>query len=180
MRHIVCWSALFVILCLSAPLVLAHKDVEPRDGAEAANWIQEALRDFTDVKVTGFLVLYHSKEQGYPIALPRVSAVSFTEHKQEILPYCVSWQEYALDGPPRICWGYKGRKDSERFAAALEYLSAEARQKTQAKIDVEWAHFREQLKPWREANPKPPMPEAAHEQVGYSLATDFVSPWGGE
>lgn len=163
MRHIISRAAFFVIFCLSAPWLFAHKDVEPKDSVEAANWIQESLRDFSGVKVTDFFVVYTWNNQGYGITLPRVSNVSFTEQRQDIRPYCVSWQDYALDAPPRICWGYKGHKNAERFAAALEYLSAVARQKTQAEVDADWAHFQKQVKLWQEANPKPAMPEAAHE-----------------
>ena len=62
-----------------------------------------------------------------------------------------------------ICWGVKGQKNSERFAAAVEYLSGEARQKTQVEIDNDWAHFQVQLKALREPTTKPAMPEAARE-----------------
>ncbi len=163
MRHIVRKSALLAVLCFSASAVFAHKDAEPKDPAEAVNWMQEALRTFSNVKVTESFIVYQERNQSFSIILPRISDVNFAVQKGNSYPYCVSWRDYANDGPEHICWGYKRHKDSERFAAALEYLSAEARQKTQAEMDADWVHFQRQLKPWREATTKPSMPEEARE-----------------
>jgi tetratricopeptide (TPR) repeat protein len=163
MRHIARKSALFVVLCCSAQAVFAHKDAEPKDLAEASSWIQEALRSFSNVKVTESLILYQERNQTFSIALPRISDITYTEQKRNSYPYCVSWRDYANDGPAHICWGYKKHKDSERFAAAMAYVSAAARQNVQSGIDADWAHFQEQLKPWREATSKPSMPESARE-----------------
>lgn len=162
-RYILTRSVLFVILWLSTPLIFAHGDVEPTDNAEAISWIKKALHDFTDVKITDNFVVYRANGIYYSIALPRIFNVTFNEQKRDIRPYCVAWYDYVLDGPSNICWGYKGHKESERFASALQYLSNEARHKTQAEADADWAHFQEQLIPWRQANPKPPMPGAAQE-----------------
>jgi tetratricopeptide (TPR) repeat protein len=156
-------SALLAVLCFSAHAAFAHKDVEPRDPKEAINWIQEALRSFSNVKVAGNFIIYQQRDQSYSIALPRVANVSYTEQKRSSYPYCVFWRDYASDGPTHICWGIKGHKNSERFGAALEYLSGEARQTTQAEIDDDWAHFQVQFKAWRESTTKPSMPEPARE-----------------
>lgn len=163
MRQIVRKSALLAVLCFSAQAVFAHKDAELKNPAEAANWIQEALRSFSNVKVTGSFILYQERNQSYSIALPRIANVSYTEQKGSSYPYCVFWRDYASDGPTHICWGIRRHKESERFAAAIEYLSAEARQTNQAEIDADWAHFQAQLKAWREATTKPLMPEPARE-----------------
>lgn len=163
MCQIVRKAAVLAFLCFSAQAVFAHKDVEARDSTEAINWMQEALRSFSNVKVTESFVVYQDRSQSYWIALPRITNVSYTEQKRSSYPYCVFWRDYASDGPTHICWGIKGYKNSERFGAALEYLSADARQRTQAGIDADWKHFQEQLKPWREAITKPAMPEAARD-----------------
>jgi tetratricopeptide (TPR) repeat protein len=163
MRQIARNSALLAVLCFSAPAVFAHKDFEPRDSAEALNWMQEALHSFSNVKVTEEFIVYQQGDQSYSIALPRIANVSSSEQKRSSYPYCVFWRDYASDGPTHICWGIKGHKESERFAAGLEYLSAGARQKTQAAIDADWTNFQEQLKSWRNALTKPAMPESARE-----------------
>jgi tetratricopeptide (TPR) repeat protein len=163
MRPIARKSALLLVLCFSAQAVFAHKDLEPKDPAEALNWIQEALRTFSNVKANDTFIVYQDRSQNFSIALPRISAISYTEQRRSSYPYCVFWRDYASDGPTHICWGIKRHKDSERFAAGLEYVSAAARQKTQAEIDTDWMHFQEQLKPWREATIKPSMPESARE-----------------
>ncbi len=163
MRHIARKSALLVVLFFSAQVVFAHKDVEPKDSAEANTWIQEALRTFSNVKTLDGLIMYEERNQSFSITLPRISGIAFSEQKRSSYPYCVYWRDYASDAPTHICWGYKRHKDSERFAAALEYLAAASREKVQAEIDADWAHFQEQVKPWREAATKPPMPESARE-----------------
>jgi tetratricopeptide (TPR) repeat protein len=163
MRQIVRKFALLTVVCFAAQGVFAHKDIEPKDPAEAANWIQEALRSFSNVKVSDTFVAYEERNQNFLIALPRISEVAYAEQKRSSYPYCVFWRDYASGGPAHICWGIKRHKDSERFAAALEYVSAAARQKTQAEIDADWTHFQEQLKAWREATTKPSMPESARE-----------------
>ncbi len=163
MRQIVRKSVVLAVLGFAAQAGFAHKDVEPKDPVEAANWMQEALRSFSNVKVSDTFVAYQERSQNYLIALPRISDVAYAEQKRSSYPYCVSWRDYASDGPTHICWGIKRHKESERFAAALEYLSAAAREKTQAEISTDWAHFQEQLKPWREASIKPSMPESARE-----------------
>jgi tetratricopeptide (TPR) repeat protein len=163
MRNIARKSALLLVLCLSTQAVFAHKDLEPKDPTEAINWIQEALRSFSNVKVNETFIVYQERNQNFSIALPRIAEVSYAEEKRSPYPYCVFWRDYASDGPTHICWAIKRHKESERFAAGLGYLSAEARQKTQAEIDADWTHFQEQLKPWRAATTKPVMPEAARE-----------------
>lgn len=163
MGQIVRKSALLVVLCFVAQTVFAHRDVEPKDLAEANSWVQEALRTFSNVKITEALIMYEERNQTSSIALPRISDIAFTEQKRSSYPYCVSWRDYAYDGPAHICWGYKRHKDSERFAAALEYLANAACQTVQAETDADWAHFQEQLKWWREATTKPTMPESARE-----------------
>ena len=163
MRHIVRKSALIAVLCFSAQALFAHKDVEPKDPAEAINWIEEALRTFSNVKVTEGSIVYQERNQNSSIALPRISDISYTEQRRSSYPYCVAWRDYASDGPQHICWGIKRHKDSERFAAALEFLSAASRDRVQAEIDADWVHFQGQLKLWREGATKPSMPESARE-----------------
>jgi tetratricopeptide (TPR) repeat protein len=163
MRQFATTSALLAVMCFSAQAVFADNDVEPKDPSEAGNWVQEALRSFSNVKVTESYVLYQDRNQSYSIALPRIANVSYTEQRKSPYPYCVFWRDYASDGPTHICWGIKGHKNSERFGAALEYLSGEARQKSQGEIDDDWAHFQAQLKAWRESTIKPLMPEPARE-----------------
>jgi len=162
-REIVQKLVLLAAFCVLAQVAFAHKDVEPKNDTEAAYWIEEALRSFSNVKVTDDYVLYRSGSKDFSILLARTSNVSFGEEKRSSYPYCVQWRDYAHDGPDHICWGYKRHKDSERFAAALEYLSTEARQKSQSAVDLDWTHFHQQLKPWREAPAKPSMPETARE-----------------
>ena len=163
MRQFARNSALLVVLCLSAQAVFAHKDMEPKDSVEATSWMQEALHSFSNVRVTETFVLYQDRNQSYLMALPRIANISSMEQKRSSYPYCVFWRDYASDAPTHICWGIKGHKNSERFAAALEYLSSDARQKSQAEIDNDWAHFQVQLKALRGSTTKPAMPEAARE-----------------
>jgi len=164
MRQFARNSAVLAVLCFSAQAVFAHhKDVEPKDPGEAINWIQEALHSFSNVKVAENYIVYQQRDQSYSIILPRIANISYTEQKRSPYPYCVFWRDYASDGPTHICWGIKGHKNSERFGAALEYLSADARQKTQAGIEADWTHFQEQFKTWQAATSKPSMPEAARE-----------------
>jgi len=163
MRQFARNSALLAVLCFSAQAVFAHHDVEPKDAGEAINWIQEALHSFSNVKVAENYIVYQQRDQSYSIILPRIANISYAEQKRSSYPYCVFWRDYASEGPTHISWGIKGRKNSERFGAALEYLSGEARQKTQVEIDNDWAHFQVQLKALRESTTKPTMPEAARE-----------------
>ncbi len=194
MRQFVRNSALLAVLCLSAQAVFAHKDVEPENSVEATSWMQEALHSFSNVRVTESFVVYQDRNQSYSIALPRISNISSVEQKRSSYPYCIFWRDYASDAPTHICWGIKGHKNSERFAAALEYLSGEARQRTQVDIDNDWAHFQVQLKALRESTTRPTMPEAAREHqvlaeyafkekntnkaiLEYSEALKIFSPW---
>lgn len=163
MRQFARNSALSAVLCFAAQAAFAHKDVEPKNSVEATSWMQEALHSFSNVRVTESFVVYQDRNQSYSIALPRISKISSAEQKRSSYPYCVFWRDYASDAPTHICWGIKGHKNSERFAAALEYLSGEARQKSQAEIDNDWTHFQVQLKALRESTTKPTMPEAARE-----------------
>jgi tetratricopeptide (TPR) repeat protein len=163
MRRFARNSVLLAVLCFSAQAVFAHKDVEPKDATEATNWIEEALHSFSNVKVTGSFIVYQQGDHSYSIVLPRIANISYTEEKRSSYPYCVFWRDYASDAPTHICWGVRGHKNSERFGAALEYLSGEAQQTTQAEIDQDWAHFQVQFKAWRESTTKSLMPEAARE-----------------
>jgi hypothetical protein len=119
MRHIARNAALLAVLYFSPQAVFAHKDIEPKDPAEAINWIQEALRSFSNVKIAENFIIYEQRDQSYSIALPRIPNVSSTEQKRNSYPYCVFWRDYASNGPTHICWGVKGHKNSERFGAAL-------------------------------------------------------------
>jgi uncharacterized protein YcnI len=76
-RKIVQRLVLLAAFCVLAQAAFAHKDVEPKNNAEAANWIEEALRTFSNVKVTDVYVLYRSGSNDYSILLARTSGVSF-------------------------------------------------------------------------------------------------------
>ena len=151
------------LLCLLCPAAFAHKDVEPKDQAEAFKWMEEALSSFKNVKVTDQYVLYSSAEANFGIALPRLSQIAFVNTRKYPYAFCTNWRDYAHDAPDHICWIYKKHKEAERFAAALEYLSVAAWQQVKAQYDAHYQQFEAQLKPWRDAAAKPAMPEAARE-----------------
>lgn len=152
-----------VAFCLLAQAAFAHKDVEPKDQAEAIKWAGQALDSFKNVTVNDQYILYSSGQNNFGIALPRLTKVAFVNTKNYPYAFCVNWQDYAHDAPDHICWTYKKHKEAERFATAIEYMSAGARQQVKAQYETQYQQFEAHLKPWHEASVRPVMPETARE-----------------
>jgi tetratricopeptide (TPR) repeat protein len=152
-----------IVLCFAPAPLLAHKDVEPKDQAEALKWTEEALSSFKNVRVDSFYALYSEKEANFGIAFARISKVVLVDTGKYPYRYAVSWQDYAHEAPEHIYFGVRRRKDAERFAAALEYLATGARDQIRAQNEGNWQRFEAQLPAWRAASPKPAMPESARE-----------------
>ena len=161
--HSVLFAICLAALCLVPQSLFARKDVEPQDQAEAMKWAEEALQAFKNVKVNDQYILYSNADANFGIALARLAKIQFVNTGKFPYPYCTNWQDYSHDGPEHICWIYKKHKEAERFTAALEFLSAGAREKVKAQYDSQYQNFEAQLKPWRDAATKPAMPEAARE-----------------
>ncbi len=152
------------VLVLSlAPLAFAHKDIEPKDQAEAIKWTEEALFGFSKVSVNDQYILYSNQKADFGIALARLSKISFMDTRQYPYSLCTYWQDYSHEGQEHLCWSYRGHKHAERFAAALEFLSANARQQAKAQFEAQQQRFEALLPAWRDAAVKPAMPESARE-----------------
>ena len=156
-------------LCLLPQTVFAHKqkDLEPQDQAQARQWVEEGLDHFKNVKVTDQYILYSDSQNNYAIALPRIVWTNYTEKSSGRSLYeLVQWKDYSQE--PNIGFVQErytrgNEKHMQRFKAALDYLSAAAREQVKAQYDGQWQHFEALLPGWREAAVKPVMPEAARE-----------------
>jgi tetratricopeptide (TPR) repeat protein len=165
MRNVLKAVACLMLLCLTTPLVFARKEVEPKDQAEAIKWVQEQLKDWrvADSKVT-LLQVEWVTAKGYRAVVPlaRISKISYylDRRKNGACDWRVDFQDYAADGPVGYCVGAGSGK---KFAAALDFLSAAARQQVKAEYAKQYQNFEAQAKIWREAVTKPTMPESARE-----------------
>jgi tetratricopeptide (TPR) repeat protein len=152
-----------LLLLLMLPLAaFAKKDRVPEDRAQAEKWIQDATHRLYKIdRVDDQYLLYSSRDESvhYGIALARVSSVHTNFDRQ--LGFEVVWRDYTHDRDESIALYTKGRMES--FAAALDYLATAARERVKAEEDSMFQQFLVQAKAWHEANPKPAMPEQAHE-----------------
>lgn len=153
----------FLLLMLLLPIAaFAKKDRVPADRTEAEKWISDAAHRLYRVDRLDDQYLLYSSWDGsihYGIALARISSIHADFDRQ--LGFEVVWQDYTRDHTESVALYTKGR--SESFAAALEYLAAAAREHLKAEEDATMQQFVLQAKGWREANPKPQMPENARE-----------------
>jgi len=153
------------IACLALSLLLpislfAKKDRTPGDQAEAEKWIADATHRMYKIdQLNAQYLLYSSGEYHYGIALARVAAIQSGAIRDGY--YTAQWQDYTHDGPDYIKLLTRGRAES--FATALEYLATAAREQAQAQQAAAFQQFQAQAKTWREASPKPVMPESARE-----------------
>jgi tetratricopeptide (TPR) repeat protein len=158
-----------VALCLLPPTAFAYKqkDLEPQDQAQARQWVEEGLNHFKNVKVTDQYILFSDSQKNLAIFLPRIFWTNYTEKTIGRIQYeLVQWKDYTQE--PNIGYvqersTHGNEKRMQRFKAALDYLSAAARQQVKAQYDGQWQHFESLLPAWREAGVKPAMPEAARE-----------------
>lgn len=149
--------------CLLSQASFAHKDLEPKDAQEAYKWADEALKDFKNVQINDQYILYSNGQANFGIALARLTKVWFAYTRQYPYAYCANWQDYAHDAPEHICWIVRKRREGERFAAAVDYMSEAARESAKTQYENQWQQFQLQAKAWRDAPVKPVMPEAARE-----------------
>jgi tetratricopeptide (TPR) repeat protein len=153
----------FLLLLLLLPIAaLAKKDRVPANREEAEKWItQTAHRLYRIDRLSDQYLLYSSWDGSvhYGIALARISSIHAEFNPQA--GFEVVWQDYTRDHNEFVVLYTKGRMES--FAAALEYLAADAREQLKAQDEALMQQFVPQAKAWREANPKPQMPEIARE-----------------
>src|SRR5439155_14732045 len=155
-----------LILALSLLLpasLLARNDKVPADQAEAGKWIADATRKLYNIdKLDGqYLLCSSSDGVHYGIALARITSIH-VEASEERQGAFVSWQDYTREQPEAIKF-YGSVKKAESFAAGLTYLATAAREQAQAQREASLQQFLSQARAWREASPKPQMPEAARE-----------------
>jgi hypothetical protein len=154
------------ILCLTTQALLAHKELEPKDQAEAIQWVEDALASYSgvkNIKVTEEYATWANSKGAYGLAFARLTNITFRAAPNHYSPHCVVWQDYAHDKGEQNCWINRRRKEAERFSAALEYLAPRAHDKFVEKYVQQLEGFEPQAKTWREAVTKPNMPEAARE-----------------
>lgn len=161
--------AVAAALCLLPLTVFAYKqkDVEPQDQAEARKWVEEGLDHFKNVKVTDQYILFSDSQNNHTIVLPRIVWTNYTEKSiGRGLYELVQWKDYTQApniGYVQESYSHGNQKRMQRFKAALDYLSAAARQQVKAQYDEQWQHFESLLPAWRTAGVKPAMPESARE-----------------
>jgi tetratricopeptide (TPR) repeat protein len=152
-----------LLLLLLVPIaVFAKKDRLPADRAEAEKWISDAAHRLYRVDRLDDQYLLYSSWDGsvhYGIALARISSIHPDFDRQ--VGFEVVWHDYTRDHNESVALFTKGRTES--FAVALEYVAKAAREQLQAQEDAAMQQFVLQAKGWREANPKPQMPENARE-----------------
>lgn len=154
-------SLLQALLLLLPTLLFAKDDKIPTDPAEAKKWVTEGM-EHVRCKIDRFDDQYilFSCGSNSGIALARISSVQgrcwqdYTREKRECLPAAYSMTSIGA---------HSDLKHEEKFAAGLNYLAVAARQQAQAQRDADFSKFLVQAKVWREASPKPAMPDAAHE-----------------
>ncbi len=152
-----------ILLLLLPGAALAKKDQVPADRAEAEKWISEATHRFYRIdRLDDQYLLYSSYDKSvhYGIALSRIGAIEIGIDPKSGFR-CVSWHDYTHEQSENVALYPMSR--AEKFAAALEYLATAAREQHKAQQDTAIREFVPQAKSWREANPKPQMPESARE-----------------
>lgn len=153
----------FLLLMLLLPIAaFAKKDRMPADRAEAEKWISDAAHRLYRVDRLDDQYLLYSSWDGsvhFGIALARISSIRADFDRQ--VGFEVIWHDYTRDNNESVTLYTKGR--SESFAAALQYLATAARQQLKSQDEAAMQQFVLQAKAWREANPKPQMPENARE-----------------
>jgi tetratricopeptide (TPR) repeat protein len=158
-------NAMTAVLALSFLLpgsLFAKKDQTPADRAEAEKWITDSTRRMYQIdQLNSQYLLYSSgdKQYHFGIALARISSIQSGIIRDGY--YTVSWQDYTHDSVDYMKFLTRGRAES--FGAALGYLAIAARQQLQADQEASLQQFQAQAKTWREASPKPVMPESARE-----------------
>ncbi len=152
-----------LLLLLLLPITaFAKKDRVPADRAEAGKWISDAAHRLYRIDRLDDQYLLYSSWDGsvhFGIALARISSIRPVFDRQ--VGYEVVWHDYTRDNNEAVALYTKGRTES--FAVALEYLATAARERLKDQEDAAMQQFMLQAKGWREANPKPQMPENARE-----------------
>ncbi|HEX7893720.1 MAG TPA: hypothetical protein VF447_05960 [Terriglobales bacterium] len=152
-----------LLLLLLLPIAaFAKKDRVPADRAEAEKWISDAThRQYRIDRLDDQYLLYSSWDGSvhYGIALARISSIHPDYDRQ--VGFKVVWHDYTRDNNESVVLYSNGRAES--FAAALEYLATAAREHLRQEDDAAMQQFVPQAKAWRDANPKPQMPENARE-----------------
>ncbi len=157
----ICNTVLLMLLLLPIA-AFAKKDRVPADRAEAEKWLTDAThRVYRIDRLDDQYLLYSSWDGSvhYGIALARINSIHADFEPR--VGFEVAWRDYTRDRTESVVLYGKGRMES--FAAALEYLANAARERLKAQQDAAMQQFALQAKSWREANPKPQMPENARE-----------------
>lgn len=153
----------FFALSLLLPVSLfAKKDETPADRAEAEKWIGDTTKTFYKIDQLNSQYLLYSnrnKQVHFGIALARVTSIQVGRDDNRYP--AVKWQDITRDKPESMMFITMGR--AEKFAAALEFLVSAARENVQTQQQAAFQQFQAQAKAWREASPKPVMPESARE-----------------
>jgi hypothetical protein len=154
--------ALFLAMAASVSSAKTLNDKVPFDPVQAAKWIADSMHRMYPIdRLDSQYLMYSSwdKQYHFGIALARVSSIRSGIIRDGY--YTAQWQDYAHDGWEYMNFMSKGR--AEAFAAALQFLAANAREEVQAQQEASFRQFEPQAKAWRDASVKPAMPEAAHE-----------------
>ncbi len=165
MRNTLKAVAWLAVLVMTAPLLFAHKEVEPKDQDEAIKWVHEQLKDWhvADSKISPLQIEWVTVK-GYHAVVPlaRISKISyyFDRRKNGACYWRVDFQDYAAEKPVGYCVGAGSGK---KFAAALEFLSVAAREKIKTEYAKQYQDFQAQATLWRQSANKPAMPESARE-----------------
>lgn len=142
--------------------LFAKKDQTPANQAEAEKWMADSVRRMYQIEqLNSQYLLYSSSDKQYHfgIALARVFSIQSGTIRDGY--YTVSWQDYSHDTADYMKFLTRGRAES--FGAALEYLATVAHQQLEVEQEASLQQFQAQAKAWREASPKPVMPESARE-----------------
>jgi tetratricopeptide (TPR) repeat protein len=165
LRTVAVWLlvlSLAIPASVSAAKTVNNNNKVPSDRAQAEKWITDSMHRMYPIdRLDSQYLMYSSWDRQYHfgIALARVSSIQSGIIRDGY--YTAQWQDYAHDGWEHMNFMTKGR--AEEFAAALQFLAADAREKVQAQQEASFRQFLPQAKAWREAAVKPAMPEAAHE-----------------
>jgi tetratricopeptide (TPR) repeat protein len=159
-------AATLLALSLLLPLSFAARKETPEtpaDRAEAEKWITSSIRQMykIDELNSQYLLLSSSRREQYHygIALARIASIQSGGIQDGY--DTVTWQDYTHNGAEYL--KFFGRVRAEEFAAALRYLAGIAREEARVQQEGTLRQFQAQAKAWREASPKPVMPEAARE-----------------
>jgi tetratricopeptide (TPR) repeat protein len=154
---------LFFVLSLVLPVSLfGKKDEIPADQAEAAKWITDTAKPLYRIdELNSQYLLYSSRDKTvhFGIALAHITSIDVGLGEDRYPT--VKWQDITRDKPESMMFVTMGR--AERFAASLRYLVSSARIDVHNQREASLQQFSGQAKAWREALPKPVMPEAARE-----------------